>query len=117
MRGHRRHPDRPPGATIGYIGLPQGMQLDGQMLFFSQTGMQGGPVPVCCFLPHLMEQVLRHKIDPGEGPDLTLSLAEVAEGCRAMGEGRAIKTLLRVSRSDAGGTRSWSRRRTPFGQW
>jgi threonine dehydrogenase-like Zn-dependent dehydrogenase len=34
-------------------------------------------------------------IDPGKVFDLTLPLSQVAEGYRAMDEGRAIKTLLR----------------------
>lgn len=32
-----------PGAMIGYVGVLNGVQFDGQQLFFSQTGMQGGP--------------------------------------------------------------------------
>jgi threonine dehydrogenase-like Zn-dependent dehydrogenase len=35
------------------------------------------------------------EIDPGKVFDLTLPLAEVNEGYRAMDERRAIKTLLR----------------------
>lgn len=85
-----------PGAMIGYVGVPHGVELDGQMLFFSQTGMLGGPAPVRRFLPHLMELVLTRKINPGKVFDLTLPLADVAEGYRAMDERRAIKTLLRV---------------------
>jgi threonine dehydrogenase-like Zn-dependent dehydrogenase len=85
-----------PGAMIGYVGVPHGVQLDGQALFFSQTGMLGGPAPVRRFLPHLMELVLSRRIDPGKVFDLELPLAEVAEGYRAMDERRAIKTLLRV---------------------
>lgn len=85
-----------PGAMIGYVGVPHGVQLDGQQLFFSQTGMQGGPAPVRRFLPHLMDLVLSRKINPGKVFDLSLPLADVAEGYRAMDERRAIKTLLRV---------------------
>lgn len=85
-----------PGAMIGYVGVPHGVQLDGQRLFFSQTGMLGGPAPVRRFLPHLMDLVLQRKINPGKVFDLTLPLADVAEGYRAMDERRAIKTLLRV---------------------
>jgi len=85
-----------PGAMIGYVGVPHGVELDGQALFFSQTGMLGGPAPVRRFLPHLMELVLERKIEPGKVFDLTLPLADVAEGYRAMDERRAIKTLLRV---------------------
>ena len=55
-----------PGAMIGYVGVPHGVELDGQHLFFSQTGMQGGPAPVRRFLPHLMDLVLTRKINPGK---------------------------------------------------
>jgi threonine dehydrogenase-like Zn-dependent dehydrogenase len=85
-----------PGAMIGYVGVPHGVELDGQTLFFSQTGMLGGPAPVRRFLPHLMDLVLTRKIDPGKVFDLQLPLADVAEGYRAMDERRAIKALLRV---------------------
>jgi threonine dehydrogenase-like Zn-dependent dehydrogenase len=85
-----------PGSMIGYVGVPHGVQFDGQQLFFSQTGMLGGPAPVRRFLPHLIELVLERKINPGKVFDLELPLAEVAEGYRAMDERRAIKTLLRV---------------------
>jgi threonine dehydrogenase-like Zn-dependent dehydrogenase len=42
----------------------------------------------------LIELVLTGTINPGKVFDLTLPLAEVAEGYRAMDERRAIKTLL-----------------------
>jgi threonine dehydrogenase-like Zn-dependent dehydrogenase len=85
-----------PGAMIGYVGVPHGVELDGQELFFSQIGMLGGPAPVRRFLPHLIDLVLQRKIVPGKVFDLSLPLADVAEGYRAMDERRAIKTLLRV---------------------
>lgn len=85
-----------PGAMIGYVGVPHGVELDGQALFFSQTGMLGGPAPVRRFLPHLMDLVLQRRINPSKVFDLELPLADVAEGYRAMDERRAIKTLLRV---------------------
>lgn len=85
-----------PGGMIGYVGVPHGVELDGQALFFSQSGMLGGPAPVRRFLPDLIDMVLERKIDPGKVFDLELPIAEVAEGYRAMDERRAIKTLLRV---------------------
>lgn len=85
-----------PGAMIGYVGVPHGVEFDGQQLFFSQVGMLGGPAPVRRFLPHLMDLVLSRRIDPGLVFDLELPLADVAEGYRAMDERRAIKALLRV---------------------
>jgi len=85
-----------PGSMIGYVGVPHGVQFDGQQLFFSQVGMLGGPAPVRRFLPDLMDLVLNRKINPGKVFDLQLPLADVAEGYRAMDERRAIKALLRV---------------------
>ncbi|MFD1625316.1 zinc-dependent alcohol dehydrogenase family protein [Azospirillum griseum] len=85
-----------PGAMVGYVGVPHGVRLDGQTLFFSQTGLMGGPAPVRRFLPHLIDLVLSRKINPGKVFDLELPIADVAEGYRAMDERRAIKTLLRV---------------------
>ena len=83
-----------PGAMIGYVGVPHGVELDGQALFFSQTGMLGGPAPVRRFLPHLMDLVLKRENHPGKVFDLTLPLDQVAEGYKAMDERRAIKALL-----------------------
>ncbi|KAB0584701.1 zinc-dependent alcohol dehydrogenase family protein [Ideonella dechloratans] len=85
-----------PGSMIGYVGVPHGVQLDGQRLFFSQTGMLGGPAPVRRFLPRLIDLILDRKINPGKVFDLEIPLAEVAEGYKAMDERRAIKALLRV---------------------
>ena len=85
-----------PGAMIGYVGVPHGVELDGAQLFFSQRGLMGGPAPVRRFLPHLMDLVAERKINPGKVFDLTLPLTDVAEGYRAMDERRAIKTMLRV---------------------
>jgi threonine dehydrogenase-like Zn-dependent dehydrogenase len=85
-----------PGGTIGYVGVPHGVTFDGQKLFFSQRRMLGGPAPVRRFLPDLMDRVLKGAIQPGKVFDLTLPIAKVAEGYKAMDERRAIKTLLRV---------------------
>ncbi|MDE1147628.1 MAG: zinc-dependent alcohol dehydrogenase family protein [Azospirillaceae bacterium] len=85
-----------PGAMIGYVGVPHGVEFDGQKLFFAQKGLMGGPAPVRRFLPDLIDRVLTRKINPGKVFDLTLPLADVAEGYRAMDERRTIKTLLRV---------------------
>ena len=85
-----------PGGSIGYVGVPHGVQLDGQMLFFQQKNMLGGPAPVRRFLPHLIDLVMTRKINPGKVFDLQLPLAEVAEAYKAMDNRSAIKTLLRV---------------------
>lgn len=85
-----------PGGKIGFVGVPHGVQFDGQSLFFQQKSLLGGPAPVRRFLPYLMDLVLDRTINPGKVFDLELPLADVAEGYRAMDERRAIKTLLRL---------------------
>ena len=83
-----------PGGSIGFVGVPHGVELNGEFLFFSQKNLLGGPAPVRRFLPHLMDLVLTGKINPGKVFDLQLPIADVAEGYRAMDERRAIKALL-----------------------
>lgn len=85
-----------PGGRIGFVGVPHGVELDGQKLFFAQKSLLGGPAPVRRFLPDLIDLVLSRRINPGKVFDLKLPLAEVAEGYRAMDERRAIKVLLEV---------------------
>ena len=85
-----------PGGSIGFVGVPHGVELKGEFLFFSQKNLLGGPAPVRRFLPHLIDLVLTRKINPGKVFDLELPLADVAEGYKAMDERRAIKALLRV---------------------
>ncbi len=83
-----------PGGSVGYVGVPHDVSLDGTSLFFSHVRLHGGPAPVRRYLPHLIDLVLRRAIEPGKVFDLTLPLAQVAEGYRAMDERRAIKALL-----------------------
>ena len=84
-----------PGGYVGYVGVPHGVELNGEGLFFSHIHLHGGPAPVRRFLPELIDLVWNGKINPGKVFDLTLPLDQVAEGYRAMDERRAIKTLLR----------------------
>jgi threonine dehydrogenase-like Zn-dependent dehydrogenase len=84
-----------PGGGIGYVGVPHGVELDGEQLFFSHVQLHGGPAPVRRYLPELIKLVVEGKINPGKVFDLVLPLDRVAEGYRAMDERRAIKTLLR----------------------
>ena len=94
-----------PGGYIGYVGVPHGVALDGEHLFYSHVHLHGGPAPVRRYLPHLVKLVLDGKIHPGKVFDLTLPLEQVAEGYRAMDERRAIKTLLRPSANGKRGGR------------
>ncbi|MET0987235.1 MAG: zinc-dependent alcohol dehydrogenase family protein [Steroidobacteraceae bacterium] len=85
-----------PGGYVSYVGVPHGVELDGQQLFFTHVHLHGGPAPVRRFLPKLIDLAWNGKINPGKVFDLVLPLEEVAEGYRAMDERRAIKALLRT---------------------
>jgi threonine dehydrogenase-like Zn-dependent dehydrogenase len=83
------------GGSVGYVGVPHGVERNGQELFSAHVHLHGGPAPVRRFLPELIDLVWQGQINPGQVFDLTLPLDQVAEGYRAMDERRAIKTLLR----------------------
>ena len=82
------------GGYVSYVGVPHGVELKGEELFYTHVHLHGGPAPVRRFLPGLIDLVWNRKINPGKVFDLTLPLDRVAEGYRAMDERRAIKTLL-----------------------
>lgn len=83
------------GGYVGYVGVPHGVELNGQELFYAHVHLHGGPAPVRRFLPKLIDLVWKREISPGKVFDLTLPLDQVAEAYRAMDERRAIKALLR----------------------
>jgi threonine dehydrogenase-like Zn-dependent dehydrogenase len=83
------------GGSVGYVGVPHGVELKGEQLFFAHAHLHGGPAPVRRFLPKLIDMVWNLQINPGKVFDLTLPLDRVADAYRAMDERRAIKALLR----------------------
>jgi threonine dehydrogenase-like Zn-dependent dehydrogenase len=83
------------GGHVGYVGVPHGVELNGEELFYAHVHLHGGPAPVRRFLPEQIGLVWNGMINPGKVFDLILPLDQVAEGYRAMDERRAIKTLLR----------------------
>ena len=83
-----------PGGSIGYVGVPHGVELNGEQLFFAHVRLHGGPAPVRRYLPKLIELAWDEQINPGVVFDLKLPLDQVAEGYKAMDERRAIKAYL-----------------------
>jgi threonine dehydrogenase-like Zn-dependent dehydrogenase len=83
------------GGSVGYVGVPHGVEFNGEKLFYTHIHLHGGPAPVRRYLPELIDLVWNRKIDPGKVFDLELPLDQVAEGYRAMDERRAVKALLR----------------------
>ena len=84
-----------PGGYVGYVGVPHGVELKGEELFFEHVHLHGGPAPVRKYLPKLIDLVWNGKINPGKVFDLVLPLHQVADAYRAMDERRAVKVLLR----------------------
>lgn len=84
-----------PGATVGFVGVPHGVEPPVRQMFQRNIGLRGGMAPVRRYLPELLELVLAGRIDPGRVFDVTLPLEEAPEAYRAMDERRAIKVLLR----------------------
>ena len=84
-----------PGATVGYVGVPHGVELPVRSMFVRNVGVAGGIAPVRQYLPDLRDDVLSGAISPGLVFDLDLPLEKVAEGYAAMDERRAIKAMLR----------------------
>ena len=84
-----------PGSTVGYVGVPHGVEFPVRSMFSRNVGVAGGVAPVRQYLPVLRDDVLSGTITPGLVFDLDLPLDKVAEGYAAMDERRAIKTMLR----------------------
>lgn len=84
------------GGSVGYVGVPHGVTLPVETLFFRNIGVRGGPAPVRAYLPELLEAVLAGRIDPGRVFDFETELGSIADAYAAMDERRAIKALVRI---------------------
>ena len=85
-----------PGSTVGYVGVPHGVDLPVETMFFRNVGVQGGPAPARAYIPELLDDVLDGRIDPGRVLDYETDLDGIADAYAAMDERRAIKSLIRV---------------------
>ncbi len=83
-----------PGSTVGFVGVPHGVELPVRRMFGKNVGLAGGLAPVRTYLPDLLERVQDGRIEPGLVFDARMPLSEVAEAYRAMDERRAIKVML-----------------------
>src|SRR5216683_2920219 len=43
------------GGFVGYVGVPHGVELNGEQLFFAHIHLHGGPAPVRRYLPDLIK--------------------------------------------------------------
>lgn len=84
-----------PGATVGFVGAPHGVELPVRRMFERNVGLAGGLAPVRAYLPDLLQRVIDGSINPGLVFDLTLPLDQVADAYRAMDERTATKAMVR----------------------
>lgn len=83
------------GGTIGAVGVPHtSPQLGIFQPFVQHLTLRFGLAPVRRYLPDLVARTMAGTYDAGSVFDLTLPLADVAEGYRAMDERRSIKAML-----------------------
>src|SRR5437016_4937226 len=59
------------GGYVSYVGVPHGVELKGEDLFFAHVHLHGGPAPVRRYLPKLIDLVWSGKINTGKVFDLT----------------------------------------------
>jgi threonine dehydrogenase-like Zn-dependent dehydrogenase len=85
-----------PGSMVGYVGVPHGVDLPLDEMFFRNKGLLGGSAPVRAYIPELLGDVLDGQIDSGRVLDFETDLDGIAEAYAAMDERRAIKSLLRI---------------------
>ena len=85
-----------PGGMVGYVGVPHGVDVPISTMFFRNIGLRGGAAPVRTYIPELLDDVLKGRIDPGRVFDFETDLEGIAEAYAAMDERRAIKSLVRV---------------------
>ena len=85
-----------PGAMVGYVGVPHGVELPVGTMFRHNVGVHGGAAPARTYIPELLGDVLEGKIEPGRVFDQEAGLEEIGESYAAMDERRAIKSLVRV---------------------
>jgi threonine dehydrogenase-like Zn-dependent dehydrogenase len=83
-----------PAGSVGYVGLPHGVELPVGELFGRGVGVAGGIAPARAYVPELLADVLAGTILPGLVLDLTVDLEHVADGYRAMDERRSVKSLV-----------------------
>lgn len=88
-----------PGGTVGYVGVPHGVDDAGVPIFdmFGENvSLKGGVAPVRAYADELLEDVLGGTLDPAPIFTKTVGLDDIDEGYRAMDEREAIKVLVRL---------------------
>ena len=86
-----------PGGTVGYVGVPHGVDEAGLALtdfFRDNITLRGGVAPVRAYADALLEDVLGGTLDPAPIFTEAVDLDGVPEGYQAMADREALKVLV-----------------------
>ena len=82
--------------AVGRVGVPHCQAVPcGQLTFFKNVSVAGGPAPTRAYIAELLPEVMDGRIEPGRVFDRTVGLDGVPEGYRAMNEREALKVMVR----------------------
>ena len=87
-----------PGGTVGYVGVPHGVDEAGLALtdfFRDNITLRGGVAPVRAYADALLEDVLGGTLDPAPIFTETVDLDGVPEGYQAMADREALKVIVK----------------------
>jgi threonine dehydrogenase-like Zn-dependent dehydrogenase len=90
-----------PGSTVGFVGVPHGVEVPISTMFAGNIGLRGGTAPVRKYIPELLDDVLEGRIHPERVFDFETDLDGIEEAYAAMDERRAIKSLVRMRTKEA----------------
>ncbi len=86
-----------PGGAVGFVGVPHGVEkVNVRRLFGENISLNGSLAPVRAYLPELMDDVIRGKIDPAPVLDMKVDLDGVPEAYAAMDSRRSIKVMIEL---------------------
>jgi threonine dehydrogenase-like Zn-dependent dehydrogenase len=84
-----------PGGAIGRVGVPQDTTIpSGQLSFFGNITIAGGPAPVRAYMEELLPDVMEGRIEPGRVFDRVTDIEGVPDGYRAMNARESIKVMI-----------------------
>jgi len=88
-----------PGGTVGYVGVPHGVDEQGLSLsdFFRENiTLNGGVAPVRAYADDLLADVVGGTLDPAPVFTETVDLEGVPAGYQLMADREAIKVLVTI---------------------
>ncbi len=71
------------GATVGFVGVPHGVEVPIRTMFRRNVGLAGGVAPVRAYLPDLMADVLAGEINPGKVFDSGVAAGRSGRGLQS----------------------------------